>query len=34
VIDVARWCTHLLGRPLPGMVSRAGDFPLAVSSSS
>jgi hydroxymethylglutaryl-CoA lyase len=34
VIDVARWCTQLLGRPLPGMVSRAGDFPLAVSSSS
>lgn len=27
LIDTAKFCSRLLGRPLPGMVSRAGDFP-------
>lgn len=29
LIASARWFAGLMGRPLPGMVSRAGDFPLA-----
>jgi hydroxymethylglutaryl-CoA lyase len=29
LIYTARWCAELLGRPLPGMVGRAGDFPTA-----
>lgn len=29
LIASARWFSGLMGRPLPGMVSRAGDFPLA-----
>lgn len=29
LINTARWCADLLGRPLPGMVGRAGDFPTA-----
>jgi hydroxymethylglutaryl-CoA lyase len=27
VIQTAAWCSQLLGRQVPGMVSRAGDFP-------
>jgi hydroxymethylglutaryl-CoA lyase len=29
VIQTAAWCGQLLGRQVPGMVSRAGDFPRA-----
>jgi hydroxymethylglutaryl-CoA lyase len=31
VIQTAQWCGELLGRQLPGRVSRAGDFPRAIS---
>jgi len=31
VIRTAQWCGELLGRQLPGRVSRAGDFPRAIS---
>jgi hydroxymethylglutaryl-CoA lyase len=32
LIEAARFCSKMLGRPLPGMVSRAGDFPRAARS--
>ena len=31
LIDTSNWLTGLMGRPLPGMLARAGDFPAVVS---